>query len=154
VFQQSPTVRACKISWPISKNLRYLRMPPRSSWELRSSGTGKIATYYAAGRGDFTTTRRAQFLDTSRCHPQIACKFLLAIRHKYHTLTFLMCATHISEFFVTQVEVYWRILAIRYYARDRKFFPAKKLSIWFLAGKFCPTFFPSFPLYLFHPLSY
>ena len=124
-------------------------MPPRSSWELRSSGTGKIATYYAAGSGNFTTTRRAHFLATSRCHPQIARKFLLAVRHKYHTPTFLMCTTHISKFFVTQVKVYWRILAIRYYARGRKFFPAKKLSIWFLAGKFFPTFLS--PLPFLHP---
>jgi len=40
-----------------------------------------------------------------------------------------------------------RILATKYYARGRKNFPAKKLSIWFLAGKFflpSPSNFPTF----------
>jgi hypothetical protein len=36
-----------------------------------------------------------------------------------------------------------RILATKYYARGRKNFPAKKLSIWFLAGKFFLLFFLS-----------
>jgi len=52
-----------------------------------------------------------------------------------------MCTTHISKFFVTQIKLL-RILAIRYYAHGRKIFPAKKLSIWFLAGKFFFYFSP------------
>ena len=43
-----------------------------------------------------------------------------------------------------------RILATKYYARGRKNFPAKKLSIWFLAGKF----FPTFSSYSFPPLTF
>ena len=136
MFQQSPTARACKISWPIglaSKNLSDLRMPPRSSWELRDSGSGKIAAtrwiitlgYYAASSGNFTTTRRAQFLATSH-------KFLLARWHKYHAYI-LGVYDPISKF--NENSCY------TYYAHGRKIFPAKKLNIYFQKVGSLPLFF-------------
>ena len=52
-------------------------MPPRSSWELRSSGSGKIASTQSF-RGGTLKSR----------------KFLQARQHKYHTPTFFVCTTH------------------------------------------------------------
>ena len=71
--------------------------------------------------------------------------------------TFLVCTTLVSKFFIMLVKVFWsrlRILATNY-ARGRKNFPAKKLSIYILAGKFFPSFFHFFlsPLTLLAPTS-
>ena len=62
-----------------SKNLSDLRVPPRSSWELRSSGLllpeERISRLLQGG-----TLKSRKFLQTRR--------------HKSHTLVFLVCTTH------------------------------------------------------------
>jgi hypothetical protein len=106
--------------------------------------------------GNFTITRRAQFLVTSRWHPQITQIFA---SETYCTPTYLasfprpkirICilgvyGSHFKIFRYASRSFLVKILAAKYYARGRKFFPAKKLSIWFWAGKFFPTLSPPHP---------
>ena len=90
-----------------------------------------LLCYYASS-GNFTTTRRAQFLATLWCRPQIA-QILLARRHKYHSPTFLVCTTHISKFFITQVKVFWQtgrqFLLLNTTRVAEKIFPPKNLCV-------------------------
>ena len=81
-----------------SKNLRDLRVPPRSSQELGSSGSGKIATTRCV------ITRKSAV----RGGTLKSIKFLLARRHKYHTSYSIS-----SDFFYWYQNSYYMVFQIQ-----------------------------------------